>query len=185
MEKKKNPAEMCRAAAVAMTVVRLSTVPFFPLLDDRVFFFSVFSTLGGGAASAASLLRRLLTVSFHLSAVVVGTAALAVRPHLCVRPPKRPQLHRPSVIYVSESLSLPFFFFTSKKRILRYFQKARLHAVLSPRGVGGGPSLPSAQLLPQPGRQTLPANRSPTMVKKMERTKSTYEEPTTVLLGSL
>lgn len=37
----------------------------------------------------------------------------------------------------------------------------------------------------QPGKQTLPANRSPTIVKKIDKTNSTYEDPTTVLLGNL
>lgn len=37
----------------------------------------------------------------------------------------------------------------------------------------------------QPGKQTLPANRSPTIVKKIDKTKSTYDDPTTVLLGNL
>lgn len=37
----------------------------------------------------------------------------------------------------------------------------------------------------QPGKQTLPAKRSPTIVKKIDKTKSTYDDPTTVLLGNL
>lgn len=43
----------------------------------------------------------------------------------------------------------------------------------------------SGEALCQPGRQTFPANNSPTIVKNIDKTKSTYEDPTTVLLGNL
>lgn len=123
---KRGPGEMCRAAAVAMTAVRSSAIRFFSSSTTKgtavlLSFFFFQRTAGRcGAASAASLLSSLLTVCVHSSAVVVGTATLAVPPRPSVRPRRmRPQFDHPITCLSYASLSCCFlFFFQFKKRIL-------------------------------------------------------------------